>query len=130
MRGSRLVIGVFALTALIGATAGCGDTAPAENDSALPQGTAAPAADRIGGVPAYTAPEDWGTNHNEKFSFRYPPAYTADLDFATREIVITRVSDSVELIRVASFDSDDPVFRKVADDVPFYNEILGSAVKK
>jgi hypothetical protein len=126
---SRQAFGTFTLALLIGASAACGGSTPAGDDPA-PQAAASPAADRIGGVPAYTAPEEWGTNHNEKFSFRYPPEYTADLDFATREIVVTRVSDKVELIRVASFDSDDPVFRKVADEVPFYNEILGSAVKK
>lgn len=130
MREVRRLCGVFALAALIGAAAGCGGAAPADGGAAEPQATAAPAADRIGGVPAYAAPEDWGTNHNEKFTFRYPPTYTADLDFATREIVVTRVADKVELIRVAFFDSDDPVFRKVAEDVPLYNEILGSAVKK
>jgi len=129
MRITRRLCGVLVLTVLIGATTACG-AAPAESESSTPQATAAPATDRIGGVPAYTAPEEWGTNHNDKFTFRYPPTYTADLDFATREIVVSRVEDKVELIRVAFFDSDDPVFRKVADDVPYYNEILGSAVKK
>lgn len=86
--------------------------------------------DKIGSAPAYKAPDNWGTNRSPHFTFRFPPEYTTDLDFKTREIVVTRRSDKVKLIRVSFFDSEDPTFRKVADDVPFYKEILGSAVKR
>lgn len=128
MRNARRLCGLMVVAAMVGVVAACGGDAPAEESA--PQAATTPAGDRIGGVPAYAAPDDWGTNHNEKFTFRYPPAYTADLDFGTREIVVKRVADGVELIRVAYFDSDDPVFRKVAEDVPFFNEILGSAARK
>lgn len=107
-------------------------TARAQGSTPPAQSTEAPATggDKIGSVPAFTAPSGWGTNRSEQFTFRYPPEYTSDLDFTTREIVVSRRSDKAELIRVSFFNSTDPVFRKVADDVAYYREILGSAVKK
>lgn len=119
-----VAVGVM-LAACAGGTSAQSTTAAARNTGVKE----ATEGDRIGSLPAYDAPVNWGTKRSPNFTFRYPPEYTADLDFPTREIVVTRREGAVELIRVAFFDSEDPVFRKVADDVAFYKEIVGSAKK-
>jgi hypothetical protein len=84
----------------------------------------------IGDRSPFEAPSNWGTNRSEHFTFRYPSEYTADLDFDTREIVVT-VRDGGEVVmRVQYFNSEDPVFVQVATDDPFFDQMIGSAEKK
>ena len=78
----------------------------------------------------FEAPSNWGTNTGEHFTFRYPSEYTADLDFATREIVVTVRESGDEVMRVQYFDSEDPVFIRVGEDDRFFEQMVGSAKQK
>lgn len=81
----------------------------------------------IGDRPAFDAPSNWGTNRSEHFTFRYPPEYTADLDFETREIVVTVRDGGEAVMRVQFFNSEDPVFVNVATDDLVFDQMVGSA---
>ena len=84
----------------------------------------------IGDRSPFEAPSNWGTNRSEHFTYRYPPEYTADLDFDTREIVVTVRDGGEAVMRVQYFNSEDPVFVQVAKDDPIFDQMVGSAEKK
>ena len=84
----------------------------------------------LGDVAAFEAPSNWGTNTSVHFTFRYPPEYTTDLDFATREIVVTVRESGDEVMRVQYFDSEDPLFIQLTEEDPFFLQMAGSAARK
>lgn len=81
-------------------------------------------------VPAFEAPSDWGTLRTETFNVNYPPEYTSDLDFETLENVISVRETGEELIRISVNDDGEPEFRQIADEVEYFDEIVGSTELK
>lgn len=77
-------------------------------------------------VPSFDAPSDWGTLRTDTYNLRYPPEYTSDLDFDTLENVISVRETGEELIRISVNKDGEPEFTQVADEVEYFNEIIGS----
>ncbi|PIQ67391.1 hypothetical protein COY25_00860 [Candidatus Uhrbacteria bacterium CG_4_10_14_0_2_um_filter_41_7] len=86
---------------------------------------------KISATATYEAPTDWGTwlDTQHGFTFHYPPEYTADLDFETMNIIVSRNDDGTKLISVSN-SYTKPTFTKLTDNVPFFNEIVDSATFK
>lgn len=81
-------------------------------------------------VATFEAPSNWGTLRTDNFNLRYPPEYTSDLDFETLENVISVRETGEELIRISVNDNGEPEFQKIADEVEFFDEIVGSTELK
>lgn len=131
MQRTSFLILPIALAALVLMGQGCPGAAPSGDDAM--QGSAdvdRAAGVMIGDLPSYEAPSDWGTGNNPNFTYRFPPEYTSDLDFETRETVVVHEETDEELLRIQYFDSEEPLFMMTGGDQALFDQIVGSAKKK
>lgn len=122
---SALILPALLITAFVLMGQGCAAPSTTEDTSSME----ADGNIQIGDLGTFEAPSDWGTNRSEAFTFRYPPEFTSDLDFETREIVVTDRESGEVIMKVQYFDSEDPVFVDVAGSETFA-QMVGSAEKK